>query len=29
MTSLFVLYPAGSKFNTDYYVKTHMPLVES
>jgi hypothetical protein len=29
MTSIFVLYPAGAKFDMDYYVKTHMPMVES
>lgn len=29
MTSVFVLYPVEAKFNMDYYVKTHMPMIES
>lgn len=29
MTSVFVLYPTGTKFNMDYYVKTRVPMVKS
>ncbi|KAJ1335050.1 EthD family reductase [Microdochium nivale] len=27
--SVSVVYPKGSKFNMDYYLATHMPLVQS
>ncbi len=27
MILVTVMYPAGEKFDTDYYLKTHMPLV--
>ena len=28
MILVSVMYPAGEKFDTDYYLKTHMPLVK-
>ena len=28
MILVTVMYPAGEKFDTDYYLKTHMPLVK-
>ncbi|KAI1500907.1 hypothetical protein F5X99DRAFT_384839 [Biscogniauxia marginata] len=28
-TTVSVAYPAGTKFNMDYYLKSHMPLVQS
>lgn len=28
MILVTVMYPAGEAFNTDYYLKTHMPLVK-
>lgn len=27
MATISVLYPAGTKFDLDYYMATHMPLV--
>ena len=27
MILVTVMYPAGEAFDTDYYLKTHMPLV--
>jgi hypothetical protein len=27
-TQVLVQYPAGEAFDLDYYLKTHMPLVE-
>jgi len=29
MATVTVLYPKGVKFNMDYYMSTHMPLVQS
>jgi len=28
MILVSVMYPTGAKFDTDYYLKTHMPLVK-
>ncbi|KAK3720102.1 hypothetical protein LTR37_003925 [Vermiconidia calcicola] len=28
MATITVLYPQGAKFNMDYYMSTHMPLVQ-